>query len=132
MKFVSIPMLVIAALLAGCVAKYPDDIRVLHIAVVDNREQHELNNGKRPRPLLRVEFESEENLHEYARENSYPVSAVAFFCEWPSKPVYLGKRQVFWQGRWIRGIGDFTIAPSRDGKYLYYIPGSPQNPKLLV
>lgn len=75
-------------------------------------------NSKPQKPLFRVEFASKENLHKFARDNSYPVAIWPYFCGRPKAQVSLGT-EVFWKGLDIGAPLNYEMQKN-DEVFVYY------------
>ncbi len=95
----------------------PGDIEVYFRQQEHNKS---FKNAKRQKPMLRVEFVSKENLHEFAKSKSYPVSIVPYFCDRPKTIVDLGGPRVFLQGLNVGGIPYNYAIQRENGKSLTY------------
>lgn len=85
------------------------------------KNNQSFKNTKRQKPLLKVEFTSKENLHEFAKSKSYPVSIVPYFCDRPKTIVNLGGPRVFLQGLRVGGIPyNYAIQQEKGESLTYY------------
>lgn len=108
----------------GCTATYPTDIKLVKLQLVDYKYQKELpppytkpkeytkewmkkiklpvgklnygSKNKPHKPLLRIEFSSNENLAEIVTIKNYPLGFESYFCKFTPHPVLLGGTSIFW------------------------------------
>jgi hypothetical protein len=155
--------------MSGCVADYPQDIAIVSIKVVDNREQAELpappmpgsikavdpyrdflfslsdekgvepitpadievyfrnqesnqsfKNAKQQKPLLKVTFQSKENLSNYIRSKSYTLSVVPFFCDRPDVSIRWGSPYVYWRGLNVSAPLNYAVKSGDNDMFTYY------------
>lgn len=95
----------------------PSDIDVYFVQQSKNEF---FKNSKQNKPLLKIEFTSKENLHEYTRSKHYPLSIVPYFCKRPGSTVSLGGPLVFWRGLEIGGPLNYAIQQKKGESLTYY------------
>lgn len=93
----------------------PDDMAVYFSKQETNQS---FKNAKPQKLLFRLEFSSKENLHQFARDHSYPVGVRPYFCarpddliNWRSKP--------FWNGLAVGMPWNYEMQ-KKDGVFVYY------------
>ena len=108
-------------LLALAEAKGEEPIRPEDMAVYfQEQEVNQVFKNAKPRePLLKVEFSSQENIHQFARDNSYPVAIWPYFCNRPKEPVILGTI-VFASGLDIGAPFKYEMWKDDNGLFIYY------------
>ncbi len=109
--------------LGGCVFHSIKDVSLASIEAVDYHERNEIpppsmtglppslsaqdaekfglgnpREEKPHRPLIKAQFTTRKNLALYARENSYPIGARAFFCDQPDAETFLSLIEVYSHG----------------------------------
>jgi len=101
----------------GEVSIDPSDIAVYFRRQENNQS---FKNAKQKRFLLKVAFTSKENLHEFSRSKSYPLSMVPYFCKRPEAIVNLSSPRVFWQGLEVSAPLKYAVQQGEGELLTYY------------
>ncbi len=77
--------------------------------------------AKQKKLLLKIEFSSKENLHEFIKDKNYTLSMVPYFCRQPDSIVDLGWPYVYWRGLNISAFPlKYDIQQKNSGSLTYY------------
>ena len=96
----------------------PSDISVYF----QQQKNNEFFKKTKPqKPIFKLEFTSKENLHRFARDNSYPVSNASYFCDHPGDDSFLvGGFRVYWRKLQVSFPLNYAM-PQKDGeRFTYY------------
>lgn len=116
----------VASIASGCISLHPVDVSFVSVRAVDYKHQKELpppnnsstestnnntvlrkvpvgrmnydSNLKPHRLMLKVEFQSNDNLSHIITKKNYPLGGEAFYCDGPGLQVLKGDYSVYWNG----------------------------------
>jgi hypothetical protein len=132
----------------GCVSTYPVDLELVSVAVKDYKYQEELpptsekpekhfknldsskppvgirhyqSSDKSHRLMLKVEFQTKEDLARLRVNRHFVLAKQAFLCQHPKVPVLLGDPSVYWKGINLSYVLENPITRNEsDRLFVYY------------
>lgn len=94
----------------------PSDISVYFQRQSSNES---FKNAKPQKPVLKLEFTSKENLHEFARKDGYSVAIWPYFCN-RSGELMPRHGRVYWNGLDVGAPLNYEMWKDGDGLFVYY------------